>query len=177
MPDRWVDRLSRSLLDVSLIRRLTLNVLLSFAQFEREIIAERTSDKMGAARRKGMWSGGPPILEYDHTLPCSRQEPAVEVHRWPAVGSQNRRHVESGTTEANMPADFDEVIEAALKLPPEARGALASRLLDSLQGESVDADAEAAWKSEIVKRVADLDQGLVRPVPWSEARQSIRPSR
>ena len=84
-----VDRLSRSLLDfarlmevfeanqvsfVSITQqfntatsmgRLVLNVLLSFAQFEREIISERTSDKMCAARRKGKWLGGPPVLGYD----------------------------------------------------------------------------------------------------------------
>jgi len=45
--------------------RLTLNILLSFAQFEREIISERTRDKIAAARRKGKWSGGPPVLGYD----------------------------------------------------------------------------------------------------------------
>ncbi len=84
-----VDRLSRSLLDfarmmetleknrVSFVSvtqqfntshsmgRLTLNILLSFAQFEREIIAERTRDKMSAARRKGKWTGGIPVLGYD----------------------------------------------------------------------------------------------------------------
>jgi site-specific DNA recombinase len=84
-----VDRLSRSLLDfaglmqtfeghrVSFVSvtqqfntatsmgRLVLNVLLSFAQFEREIIAERTRDKIAATRRKGKWSGGRPILGYD----------------------------------------------------------------------------------------------------------------
>jgi site-specific DNA recombinase len=84
-----VDRLSRSLLDfakmmetfeqhgvsfVSITQqfnsatsmgRLVLNVLLPFAQFEREIIAERTRDKMVATRRKGKWSGGMPVLGYD----------------------------------------------------------------------------------------------------------------
>ena len=84
-----VDRLSRSLMDFSRIietldrhnvsfvsvtqqfntatsmGRLVLNVLLSFAQFEREIIAERTRDKMSAARRKGKWTGGRPMLGYD----------------------------------------------------------------------------------------------------------------
>jgi site-specific DNA recombinase len=45
--------------------RLLLNVLLSFAQFEREIISERTRDKIAAARRKGRWSGGMPRLGYD----------------------------------------------------------------------------------------------------------------
>ena len=86
-----VDRLSRSLMDfarmmesfekykVSFVSvtqhfntthsmgRLTLNILLSFAQFEREIISERTRDKIAAARRKGKWSGGRPILGYDVT--------------------------------------------------------------------------------------------------------------
>jgi len=42
-----------------------LNVLLSFAQFEREIIAERTRDKISAARRRGKWTGGVPVLGYD----------------------------------------------------------------------------------------------------------------
>jgi site-specific DNA recombinase len=84
-----VDRLSRSLLDFTRIMealdkrgvsfvsvtqqfnttssmgRLTLNILLSFAQFEREIISERTRDKIAAARRKGKWSGGRPILGFD----------------------------------------------------------------------------------------------------------------
>jgi hypothetical protein len=45
--------------------RLTLNILLSFAQFEREIISERTRDKMAAARKKGKWMGGVPVLGYD----------------------------------------------------------------------------------------------------------------
>jgi site-specific DNA recombinase len=84
-----VDRMSRSLLDFTRIMealdkrgvsfvsvtqqfnttssmgRLTLNILLSFAQFEREIISERTRDKIAAARRKGKWSGGRPILGFD----------------------------------------------------------------------------------------------------------------
>ncbi|QDT60537.1 DNA-invertase hin [Stieleria bergensis] len=84
-----VDRLSRSLLDFSRIMgtfdeqgvsfvsvtqqfntthsmgRLTLNILLSFAQFEREIIGERIRDKIAAQRRRGKWAGGIPVLGYD----------------------------------------------------------------------------------------------------------------
>jgi site-specific DNA recombinase len=84
-----VDRLSRSLLDFSRLievfdrhkvmfisvtqpintadsgGRLMLNVLLSFAQFEREMIADRTRDKVSAARRKGKWTGGVQVLGYD----------------------------------------------------------------------------------------------------------------
>ena len=84
-----VDRLSRSLMDFTRVMqvfdrhkvsfvsvtqqfntthsmgRLTLNILLSFAQFEREIISERTRDKIAAARRKGKFAGGKPLLGYD----------------------------------------------------------------------------------------------------------------
>jgi site-specific DNA recombinase len=45
--------------------RLTLNVLLSFAQFEREVTGERIRDKFAASKRKGMWMGGVPSLGYD----------------------------------------------------------------------------------------------------------------
>jgi len=46
------------------IGRLTLNVLLSFAQFEREVIGERIRDKIAASKKKGMWMGGVPPLGY-----------------------------------------------------------------------------------------------------------------
>src|SRR5205085_3713789 len=45
--------------------RLTLNILLSFAQFEREVIGERIRDKFAASRRKGIWMGGFVPLGYD----------------------------------------------------------------------------------------------------------------
>ena len=45
--------------------RLTLNVLLSFAQFEREVTGERIRDKIAASKKKGMWMGGYPPLGYD----------------------------------------------------------------------------------------------------------------
>ena len=83
-----VDRLSRSLLDFARVMdrfsragaafvsvtqnfstadamgRLTLNMLMSFAEFERSMIAERTRDKIAASRRKGKWTGGIPPLGY-----------------------------------------------------------------------------------------------------------------
>jgi DNA invertase Pin-like site-specific DNA recombinase len=52
--------------------RLTLNVLLSFAQFEREVTGERIRDKIAASKAKGMWMGGRPPLGYDPPLPGSR---------------------------------------------------------------------------------------------------------
>ena len=47
------------------MERLTLNVLLSFAQFEREVTAERIRDKVAASKRKGLWVGGMAPLGYD----------------------------------------------------------------------------------------------------------------
>ena len=84
-----VDRLSRSILDfhnmmkyfdkygcnfVSITQafdtstsmgKLTLNMLLSFAQFEREVASERVRDKIRASKAKGLWMGGNPPLGYD----------------------------------------------------------------------------------------------------------------
>ncbi|CAM4200311.1 recombinase family protein [Palleronia rufa] len=84
-----IDRLSRALMDFSKLvelfdrhgvtfvsvtqsfntttsmGRLTLNILLSFAQFEREVTAERIRDKVAASRKKGMWMGGYVPLGYD----------------------------------------------------------------------------------------------------------------
>jgi site-specific DNA recombinase len=106
-----VDRLSRSLLDFARILetfethkvsfvsvtqqinsatsmgRLMLNVLLSFAQFEREIIAERTRDKIAATRRKGKWSGGRPLLGFD--VDPTRPTPG----RQPRGGRTRPRHL------------------------------------------------------------------------------------
>lgn len=83
-----IDRLTRSLMDFSKIveifdkqsvtfvsitqqfntttsmGRLTLNILLSFAQFEREVTGERIRDKKAASRKKGMWTGGPAAIGY-----------------------------------------------------------------------------------------------------------------
>jgi DNA invertase Pin-like site-specific DNA recombinase len=99
-----IDRLTRSLMDFSKLvetfdrqqtsfvsvtqhfnttssmGRLTLNVLLSFAQFEREVTGERIRDKVAASKRKGMWMGGPIPLGYslvDKVLVINEQEAAL----------------------------------------------------------------------------------------------------
>ena len=96
-----VDRLTRSLLDFSKLveafdkagtsfvsvtqsfntttsmGRLTLNMLLSFAQFEREVTAERIRDKIAASKAKGMWMGGTPPIGY---APDGRSLVVVEEH-------------------------------------------------------------------------------------------------
>ena len=99
-----IDRLTRSLMDFSKLvetfdrhqtsfvsvtqhfnttssmGRLTLNVLLSFAQFEREVTGERIRDKVAASKRKGMWMGGPVPLGYslvDKALVVNEQDAAL----------------------------------------------------------------------------------------------------
>jgi DNA invertase Pin-like site-specific DNA recombinase len=96
-----IDRLTRSLVDVGrlVVRldakgcsfvsvtqafntatsmgRLTLNVLLSFAQFEREVTAERIRDKIAASKKKGLWMGGALPLGYDRHPDPQRRELVV----------------------------------------------------------------------------------------------------
>jgi DNA invertase Pin-like site-specific DNA recombinase len=115
-----IDRLSRSLADfvrlvdvferhgttfvsvtqsfctTSSMGRLTLNVLLSFAQFEREVAAERIRDKFAASRRKGMWMGGHAPLGYevrDRKLVINESEGTLVRHifeRFLQVGSATK---------------------------------------------------------------------------------------
>ncbi|MDU8912244.1 recombinase family protein [Aestuariicoccus sp. MJ-SS9] len=59
--------------------RLTLNVLLSFAQFEREVTAERIRDKIAASKKKGLWMGGIPPLGYDPHPDKTRRELVVNA--------------------------------------------------------------------------------------------------
>src|SRR5215510_4270092 len=76
--------------------RLTLNVLLSFAQFEREVIGERIRDKIAASKRKGVWMGGVPPLGYrvqDRKLVIIDEEAErvrMIFRRYLALGSVNR---------------------------------------------------------------------------------------
>lgn len=71
-----------------------------------------------------------------------------------------------------MKPDPAKLLEEALKLPPEARAALAASLLESVE-EGVDENVEVAWAVEIAKRIQELDSGAVAAVPWAEARRMI----
>ena len=75
--------------------RLTLNVLLSFAQFEREVIGERIRDKIAASKKKGMWMGGVPPLGYgvrDHKLVMIDSEADTVRLIFRSSGAGNRDH-------------------------------------------------------------------------------------
>ncbi len=69
-----------------------------------------------------------------------------------------------------VPADL---LEAAMKLPADARSELADRLLDSLESPFPDPEIEAEWAAEIKKRVDDIKSGRVKGIPWEEARRMI----
>ena len=82
--------------------RLTLNVLLSFAQFEREVIGERVRDKIAASKKKGMWMGGLPSLGYDvknRKLVVNDEEALTVLHIF-------RRYVELKSVRA-LQAELD----------------------------------------------------------------------
>ncbi len=115
-----IDRLTRSLMDFSKLveifdqygvtfvsvtqsfntttsmGRLTLNVLLSFAQFEREVIGERVRDKIAASKKKGMWMGGNNPIGYERInkqlVPKKEEIPFVTIlfERYLALGSVRR---------------------------------------------------------------------------------------
>lgn len=72
----------------------------------------------------------------------------------------------------DMADELKKVFDLALRLPTEARAALAGKLLDSLD-QAIDEDAEAEWSVEIANRMAELDSGAVKAVPWPEARRAI----
>ena len=71
-----------------------------------------------------------------------------------------------------MSKDDSRLFDEALKLPPEARAALAGILIESLDAR-VDADAESAWTDEIERRAREMDSGAIQGVPWSKARRAI----
>ncbi len=71
-----------------------------------------------------------------------------------------------------MKQNIADILKEALKLPPEARAALAGTLLDSLD-DAVDQDAETAWEAEIAMRLKEIDEGKITLIPWAEARARI----
>jgi site-specific DNA recombinase len=129
-----IDRLTRSLMDFSKLvevfdahnasfvsvtqqfsttssmGRLTLNVLLSFAQFEREVTGERIRDKIAASKRKGMWMGGTAPLGYelaDKKLVVHKEEAALVTRiytRYLALGNVHdlKRELDQAGTQGRL---------------------------------------------------------------------------
>lgn len=71
-------------------------------------------------------------------------------------------------------SDVEDVLVVALRLSAEDRAAVAAALIQSLdEPERTTEEVEAAWAEEIQQRLADVDAGVVTPVPWPEARRRI----
>lgn len=71
-----------------------------------------------------------------------------------------------------MPKKFNEVFRDATELSEHDRATLAGLLIESLEGEP-DPGVEAAWATEIERRVAEVEAGTVKTVPWEEVRQRL----
>ena len=71
-----------------------------------------------------------------------------------------------------MTQQASELLQKALALSEEERADLAGSLIESLDT-TVDEAAEAAWNQEIVRRIADLDSGKAKTIPWEEVRSRI----
>ena len=71
---------------------------------------------------------------------------------------------------AQMTSEVSKLLERALSLSVEEQEALADSLISDLGGK-VDEGVQAAWDAEIAKRIADLDSGHAKTIPWTEVRK------
>jgi putative addiction module component (TIGR02574 family) len=87
--------------------------------------------------------------------------------------SQFRKRIEWAAEEvrmAQMTPEVSKLLERALSLSVEEQEALADSLISNLGGK-VDEGVQAAWDAEIAKRIADLDSGRAKTIPWTEVRK------
>jgi len=103
--------------------RLTLNVLLSFAQFEREVTSERIRDKIAASKRKGLWVGGTLPLGYE----MKDGKIAIIEEEAELVRSIFRRYLELGSVNELLRDLRDRNIRTKPGGSPRGRRAAASR--------------------------------------------------
>jgi hypothetical protein len=145
-----VDRLTRSLMDFAKIvetfdgygvsfvsvtqafnttnsmGRLTLNMLLSFAQFEREVTGERIRDKIAASKRRGMWMGGVPPLGYEPPTDSKTRALVVNAAEADTVRLIFQKYLELGSVHDLMHWLDDQGIrsKARITVKGEAQGGL-----------------------------------------------------
>jgi DNA invertase Pin-like site-specific DNA recombinase len=153
--------------------RLTLNILLSFAQFEREVTSERIRDKIAASKKKGMWMGGQPPLGYD----AKDRKLVVNAAEAKTVRHIFRRYIELKSVRL-LKADLDArgIVSKLRKASdgtrygenPFARGALYLMLQNKIyRGEIVHKD-----KSYPGEHKAIIDEAL-----WNEAQAILTDNR
>jgi putative addiction module component (TIGR02574 family) len=73
----------------------------------------------------------------------------------------------------DMSSTLDTILHAALMLSDQERARLAARLLDSLDPRGDD-DVDAAWDAEVARRLAALDSGTAKVVPWRSVREELQ---
>ena len=75
-----------------------------------------------------------------------------------------------------MPQTMQDIEAVALQMPPEERGRLASRLLQSLEPAPNDSpeNSDRAWDEEIARRIEAMDAGLTEPIPYQQVRAELR---
>lgn len=78
----------------------------------------------------------------------------------------------SGSTIVNVDRKQERLFEEALRMPPEARAALANELIRSLD-HAMDPAVEAAWVAEVARRLRELEDGTVQGLPWAEVRKRL----
>ena len=165
--------------------RLTLNVLLSFAQFEREVTGERIRDKIAASKKKGMWMGGRPPLGYEpdgRTLKINPAEADTVRHifrRYLELGSVHRLRDDLATSGV-VSKSWETMRGAVRGGTPFERGALFHLLRNRIYvGEIRHKDVwhpgqhPAILDPELFDAVqAKLGEGAKEPGGGSEARNS-----
>jgi DNA invertase Pin-like site-specific DNA recombinase len=149
--------------------RLTLNVLLSFAQFEREVTGERIRDKIAASKKKGMWMGGVPPLGYqcrDHKLIVVPHEAETVQHifrRYASLGSVRLLQQDLNAT-GTRSKSWISTAGRRWGGKPLARGALYVMLRNRIyRGEVVHKDQHYPGEHEPI-----IDEGL-----WEEVQAKL----
>ena len=192
-----VDRLTRSLMDFSKIvelfdrrgvafvavtqqfntttsmGRLTLNMLLSFAQFEREVTGERIRDKIAASKKRGMWMGGLPPLGYDvaeRKLVANDREAETVRHiyrRYAVLGSVLDLKDELDRNEIKSKVRIDK-FGRKTGGSPLSRGALYLMLQNRI------------YRGEIVHKVKSYPgehQAIIEEALWDEVQRKLAANR
>jgi putative addiction module component (TIGR02574 family) len=72
-----------------------------------------------------------------------------------------------------MTEEASDILKRALALPTEARAAIASSLLESLDESPADEGVESAWSEEIQRRIEEIDSGKVQLIPYEEVRRRL----
>ncbi|MGB8411837.1 MAG: recombinase family protein [Candidatus Binatus sp.] len=150
--------------------RLTLNVLLSFAQFEREVIGERIRDKVAASKRRGMWMGGTLPIGYD----LRERKLAINQSEAKTVRLIFGRYLELGSVRLlKKELDRRGMVSAAKASrkgnvrggKPFSRGALYSLLSNPIYV------GEVRHKTE---RYPGEHQGIIKRELWEQVQQRLR---